>query len=457
MGPPTTLPARSTPGQDGATALTVYLVLLLAIPARYVIGPLGAAGTPAQVFAMALTLWWLGHKLASTPAPETRSKPVRLAMLLFLAAATVSYVAANLRPIAGAELRAADRGMLTLLALLGVVLVAGDLIPTRARLDALLRRVVLAGAAVASLGLVQFQTGRSFVEYLRLPGLTLNSELYNLSERAGFLRPASTAVHPIEFGVAIAMLLPLAMHYALTDGHRHWLPRWYPVLAIGLAVPVSVSRSAVVAIVIVLAIMLPVMSRRARQWAYVAAVGLAGVIYVSVPGMLGTIVKLFTGIATDNSAASRTDSYGLALEFITNAPVFGRGFATFLPEYRILDNQFLLTTIELGLVGLAAFLGLLLTAASTAIRVRRRAIDTVTRQLSTALLASLAAGAATFALFDAFSFPMVAGLTFLVIGAISGLYRISPIRPAGSTEPPVAKVSLSKAAHLAPAGDLSRG
>jgi O-antigen ligase len=420
---------RGRLGDDGTTALTVYVVLLLAIPSAYVLGPLGAAGAPAQVVSMALVLWWVGRALARPYAPDPGGHPVRTAMLGFVAVVLVAYVVANLRPIDGTEARAADRGLLAVLGLLGVVLVAGDLIPSRERLDVLLRRVVLAGAVVATLGLAQFWTGMTFVEYLRLPGLTDNGAALGVAERAGFARPAGTASHPIEFGVAIAMLFPPALHYALTDTHRGRLVRWYPVAATALAIPVSVSRSAVLCIGLALLLMLPAMSRRARRLAVLGGIAMVGLVYVAVPGMLGAILNLFTRIGVDDSAASRTDSYGLAAEFIARAPAFGRGFATFLPEYRILDNQYLLTTIELGVAGLVSLLGLVVTGVVLARRVRRRAPDPVTGQLAQALLASLVAGAASFALFDAFAFPKAAGLTFLVLGLIAGLHRLVPATP----------------------------
>jgi O-antigen ligase len=171
--------------------------------------------------------------------------------------------------------------------------------------------------------------------------------------------------------------------------------------------------------------MLPVMSARTRVFTGIATVGGLCATFVLVPGMLGTLLGLFTGIGADDSAASRTSSYTLAGEFIGRAPLFGRGFATFLPAYRILDNQFLGTTIELGLVGVTALIVLFLTGILTAAAVRRRSEDPTTKLLAQALMACLAAGASSYAFFDAFSFPMVACLTFLTLGMIGGLRRLS--------------------------------
>jgi hypothetical protein len=62
-----------------------------------------------------------------------------------------------------------------------------------------------------------------------------------------------------------------------------------------------------------------------------------------------------------------TDSYGLAFESIHRSPLSGRGFRTFLPEYRILDNQLPGTAVQLGLIALLA----LLAAIISAVRARR--------------------------------------------------------------------------------------
>ena len=245
-----------------------------------------------------------------------------------------------------------------------------------------------------------------------------------LSERNGVLRPFGTAQHPIEFGVAVTMLLPIALHYALVDTHRTLLRRWYPVIVLALAVPVAVSRSAILCSAVVMAFVLPALPSHIRPRAFAGVGALGAFVYLTQPGVIGTILGLFTGISDDSSAASRTGSYGLAFEFIRRAPVFGRGFATFLPNYRILDNQYLGTMIELGVVGLVALLAVMISGILTARAVRRRSSDPVTRQLAQFLTATVASAAMAFALFDAFSFVMIPGILFLTCGAISALRRL---------------------------------
>jgi O-antigen ligase len=409
---------------DAVGFLTLFICALIFIPSRLIVAQLGGAGTPAELIGMGMGVWWLALRLGRPREARGLRQPVRSAMFVFAVAILLSYVAAAVRPIADVEQRAADNGVLIFLAWLGVLLCATDAIPSRARLDTLLRRLVGCAAALASLGLVQFVTHQPFTNYIEIPGLTANTDVISVFERSGLTRPAGTALHPIEFGAVLTMVLPIALHYALTDHGRGMVRRWYPVIAIGIAVPISISRSAIVSTVVVLAFLLPVLTRRIRRRFYLAALPLAAFLFVVAPGLLGTLAGLFSGIGTEDSAKSRTGSYALAWEFISRAPFFGRGFLTFLPAYRILDNQYLGVLIDMGFVGLVSLLAVFLTGIVTAMGIRRTTVDPTTRILAQALAAAVASALASFALFDAFSFPMAASLIFLLLGCIGGLRRV---------------------------------
>lgn len=409
---------------DAATVLTAYLAILVFIPSRLTIGPLGGAGSPALLIGLGAMAWWIYYQLQRSMPTKSRAQPVRIAFFIMAAAFLMSYVVAMTRTINSAEASTANLGMLGLFAVGGILLVANDGIPTRSRFNVLVRRVVLTGGALATLGVIQFITGQSWVDKLTIPGLSLNQSLAGLSQRAGFNRPAGTALHPIEFGAVITMILPLAINLALTDRSRNALRRWFPVLAIALATVMSISRSALVGAVlgiIVLAVGWPPLIRRlAVLVTGVFAVG----VFVTIPGMVGTLTGLFTGIGDDTSASSRTGSYEIAAEFIHRSPVFGRGFSTFLPGYRILDNEYLLLMIEVGVVGLACFIGLLTTAFFCARFVRRFGADAATRQMGQAFAASVSVGVTGFALFDGFSFPMSSGMLFLIVGLCGAFLRL---------------------------------
>lgn len=143
---------------------------------------------------------------------------------------------------------------------------------------------------------------------------------------------------------------------------------------------------------------------------------------VVTPNLLNSIIGMFTGAAEDPSITSRTDSFSLAFEFIANHPWFGRGLGTFLPKYRIFDNQYLLLLVTVGTVGTAAFLGLGATGAVTMFRLRNELRDNASRDLAISLAAAISAGFASLFMFDAFAFPMTMGTLFLILG-LAGAFR----------------------------------
>lgn len=417
---------RWRPFGDGVGFLTLYLVLAFAIPSRLGVAPLGAAGTPAQLLGLAGLLWWVWDRVAAPVEDNRRTRPVRTAAFLLIAAMMASYVAGVMRPLSSVELNAMQVGLLSALGWLGVLLIAHDGIPDRARLEVIVQRIVLAVGLFAMLGVAQFVTGRPFTNLIDIPGLSSSQSLVSIQTRAGFNRPAGTALHPIEFGTILAMTLPLALHVLFHAGHLGRLRRWFPVLAIAVAIPLAISRSAIIGALVTAIIVLPSWTPEARRRAVGAmALGALGM-FVLIPGFLGTITDLFLGVGSDGSARSRTDSYALAWSFIQQTPLTGRGLSTFLPEYRILDNQYLLTLIDMGLVGLITLLGLLVSGLVVALRCRRRATSTaVDRSLALALFAGIAGAGMTFAFFDAFAFPTFTGLTFVLLGLCGAIGPLS--------------------------------
>jgi polysaccharide biosynthesis protein PslJ len=415
---------RSSRPPDAVAALSIFLLLLVAIPSRLIVGPLGGAGTPAQILGMTLAAFWMIQRAAAASPRMPMRQPVRLAMLAFTGAVLASYIAATTRPIGAEELRSADLGLLIVLSWLGTLFVAMDLVPSRERLDVLMRRLVCVAGALATLGLVQYFTKQPFTNYIQIPGLQANSALTSVYERDGFARPAGTALHPIEFGAVLTMSLPFALHYGFTDQARSLLRRWFPAAVIIFAIPISISRSAVVSTLVSLCFLVPTWTPAVRRRAYAVFIAVGACLYVFVPGLLGTLTGLFTGISSDSSAQSRTGSYEIAGDFIVKSPVVGRGFLTFLPSYRILDNQYLGLLIETGFVGLFAFLGLLITGIVCARRALTDGMSVADRSLAHAFAASVASAAVGFALFDAFAFPMAACLISLILGGGAAFRRL---------------------------------
>lgn len=410
--------------------LAIWVVLLIVIPSALVVAPLGSAGSPAQLVGLVAGAWWLAYQVQRSRARLTPSEPTRTAMAVFAAAMIVSYIAATTRPIEAIELSAADRGLLVILSLWGITLLTTDGLVSRENLDTLLRLLTWLTAVAATVGILQYVTGATIVDRIDIPGLSANKEIIGSLSRNGFDRVLGTSMHPIEFGMLLATVLPIALHYASRDTDRARWKRYTPVVLICAALPLTMSRSAVLGVVVLLLVLFPTWSKRQRLVALTGVLVGTCVVYVAVPGMVGTMIRLFTGISGDSSALSRTDSYSLALQFVSRAPITGRGLSTFLPTYRILDNQYLGTLVGSGILGLGALVALIVTVLVQARRMSHRLENPVDRGLARALMATVAAGAVACATFDAFGFPQTAGTFFFAIGCIGALHRHTA-RPAG--------------------------
>ena len=408
---------------DAVGWLTCYFILLLFIPSRLVVGPLGSAGAPSMLFGLGSLLLWSFLFLGAIRRTSSLAQPVRIALGIFLFCVGITYVLAMSGPMSPDEISPAAVALLSLASWAGTLLLTHDGIFTRARLNTLIWRFVLCGFLIAFLGLVQVATRQLWVDRISIPGLS-SAPAYGLVTRGGFPRPAGTSIHPIEFGVLLSILLPIALHVGFFHTGRPAWMRWLPAATIGAIIPLTSSRSAYLGSLLALLICMAGWSRARRR--RILAVGAGGALLMSVvtPNFLNSVIGLFTGAGDDPSIASRTGSFSLAFEFLERNPWFGRGLGTFLPKYRIFDNQYLLLLVTVGVVGTLAFLALGVTAIVTLLRLRARLQDVATRDLALALVAAVCAGFSCLFMFDAFAFPMTMGTLFVVLGVAGALRHI---------------------------------
>jgi O-antigen ligase len=204
----------------------------------------------------------------------------------------------------------------------------------------------------------------------------------------------------------------------------------------------SASRSPILGLAVAGVVLLAgwPMGRRIR--ALVALAGFLVVIKVAVPGLLGAITSLFTNLGNDTSLAYRTNDYNTAFDEIRRHLLLGRGVGTwYAPQHVVFDNQYLLTAVEAGLVGVATFAGLFLTGIWSSLRALWRATDPSTRDLGLSMAACLVIPLVGSATFDLRAFGIVNGVSFLLVGMAGALLRsvVSPPAAgaaAATTRPP---------------------
>jgi polysaccharide biosynthesis protein PslJ len=428
---------------DPAWLVSAYIVVLLVIPSPLQIGPLGAAGGPANMVGLAALAWWACARFLPGGMAWGFS-PVRWALVGFGATIFAGYLAASLRPLTAIEGGGADRTLMSMLGFIGIALVATDGIATRDQLETTVRRLVNIATAFGAAGILQFYTAIDVTRFLQIPGLSPAVPVtgdFALQQRSGLRRVVATSSHPIEYGVVLAVVLPIALHLALTATDADKRKRWACVGVIAFAAPLALARSAVLGIAVGMFAMWCGWAWPRKKTAIKVAVVYLVLTRLLVDGLLGAIKNMFLNMSDDPSYQGRTMDYVLVGRMVGDAPWFGHGLGTFDPSvYFILDNQYLGTLIETGFVGLTGMIVLFLVGLFTARSVRR-----ISRQAGLGTLGDLggAFGASmlvfitTFITFDALAFRMVTGLLFVLIGLIGAAWRVARVAAADPPPPAV--------------------
>lgn len=420
------VPAARVRRADGATIVGVYVVLVTVLPAKLVLSGVPLDLTPPLLLALGIGATWVCAQMISTSGVAKGRSIVRSALLVFGTAQLATYGFATFRGLPADELRAADRSLITILALLALGIAVCDGVRGVARVERLLTLLVAGATVMAAVGALQFLAGVDLTTSFSLPGLRSVANEATILDRSTFRRPSGTAGHPIEYGVVCALALPLALHFTFR-ARRLRVRSWHwqlCVVILGSGVAFSLSRSAILAVAVAGLVLFAGWSWERRLNVLTVVVGAALALRLAVPGLVGTIFGLFANLNSDVSVSGRTQDFGPAFDAIAQSPWLGRGFGTFLPtKYFYLDNQYLGTLIENGVIGLIALAGVLLGGMYAAVRVRLRAADQHTRDLAHALLACLAVPLVAAATFDLLSYAMITGLTFVLIGAAGALWR----------------------------------
>jgi polysaccharide biosynthesis protein PslJ len=258
----------------------------------------------------------------------------------------------------------------------------------------------------------------------------------------GRLRVRASAQHPIALGAVLALTLPLAFYvwHITTSSVRRlfWLGSAILIAAASLA---TISRTVVLmfAAMALVALFLRGASV-ARFWPLVVA--LAVVTQFAAPGAIKQLYRSLTpeeGLVQEQTGregmqgSGRVSDLGPGLERWQRSPVFGDGVGTNptrgevaeatnqAERIIIYDNQWMLTLVTLGAVGLIAVAWLVWGAAGKVFRAARERQARLGRDPPGGLLVACAASCAAFGVsmftFDAFAFVQVT-LLFLIIAAL---------------------------------------
>jgi O-antigen ligase len=420
--------ARAPSRSHAILILQLFALTAMVIPADTVIDAVGAPGYVAGLIGLFACAVYTAATVLGLHKPLEYRHPIRAVLCFFWLVTLVSYALIDRSTIGGPEVLSADRWLMQLAVISAVALLAAECLTSLHDVRRVLRALIWGGAFCGVVASLQFWIKFDIAEYLRmLPGFTLNHENPAIIARGGLNRVQGTATIAIELGVVAGMLLPLAIYLGLHDTERSPAKRWTPVALIGLAIAVAVSRSGVIAVVLGMGMLIALMPARQRLIGLcIAPIGLTAV-FMSAPGLIGTLTGFFDAGSRDDSVRARLIDYPVVERLFEQAPWLGHGGGTYIPENTmyILDNQYLKTVIELGLVGVIALAAFFLVPMVVALIARRRSSDPELRLLCAALAGAALGAAACSITFDSLSFPMFSCVYALVLGLIGAVWRLA--------------------------------
>ena len=420
---------RIAPRRHAIRILQVFVIVLFAIPSNYVVRAVGAVGYAAGLVGMfAFVVWLIAIMLGHHDFGRYRN-PIRAVLCLFWVVSLLSYIFMDRGLLTGLQLNSANRWLMQLASMTGVAFLAAECLHSVLDFHRVLRVLSWAAAFCGVVALLQWRFSIDLTPYLgKIPGFSLDGTGQFLITRSGENRVAGTGVDPIELGVTACMLLPLGIWAASHTRGCGPLRRWAPVALTALAIPASVSRSAVIGIALSVGLFIVLMPPRQRVTAFILIpVGIAAVFMVS-HGELGTLTGYlgYGASGADPSVAHRTNNYPYVAHLIAQAPLLGAGGGTYLPDVvHILDNQWLDIAIDLGYIGVFAFAVLFIAPLVTALKARAKSHDPSLRLLCAALASGFLTAGVCSAFFDSFSFPLLYNVLALELGLAGACWRLA--------------------------------
>lgn len=410
--------------------LTILVILFIPIKRYRMPGDLPFELEPYRVAVALVAVCWLTSLLID-PRVRLRRTGFEAPILLF-AFAAVGSILANDDRIEQLGVHARVVKELTFFASFFLITyLIASLIREHEKVDFLLKMLVGGGTVVSVISIIESRTGMNLFDRLRVLPFLEPVQVVEAETRGGRFRAFGSAQHPIALGAALAMLFPLSVYLAVGLRQRRW---WLTagLLAIGALAPVS--RTAVLMVFTTAIVFLWLRPRETgRAWPVLLPALVA--IHLVLPSTIGSLRASFFpegGLIADQSQSvgsrgqGRVADLGPALAEYSEKPILGQGFGTRVvdgeePNAQILDNQWLKTLLETGIVGALAVLWLLIRTAKRLARRARRDPDPKTGWLSVALTASTVAFGVGMLTYDAFSFIQVTFLLFLVLGLAAGL------------------------------------
>jgi O-antigen ligase len=381
-----------------------------------------------EVLTVLLIAWlfwaiWRGRSLIGSP--------LGFPILLYFGLAVVAFVLGLTYSISPERMRLFLKSLNSILFFFSVL----NCIQSQAQLRRVVRALLLCGATAALVALaLQYlprQTTIGILSSLGPLGYPTGPEVLRPIADTDIMRATGTSVDPNVLGGLLMMVASLLIGQILSPApvlQRKTLL----LLASGVlaALVLTQSRSAFGGFVIAAVLVGTVRDRRLLLGVVAAAVAV-----LFLPRDWVFVDRLFHGLAFEDRASQmRLGEYKDAINLIAHYPWFGIGFGEppSIDLYLGVSSIYLLVAQEMGLLGLASFLAVLVVLAWQVISGVLRTEDQELRWMLLSLAAALAAAGAA-GLLDHYSvnivFPHMIALFWLYVGLAAVGVRLARAKP----------------------------
>ena len=184
---------RATPQGPAVRMLQVFAVTIMVFPSDTVVKAIGAGGYVAALVAYLMFLAYVAVTLFGLHNPLDYRYPIRIALCLLWLVSLASYSLMDRMMLSSVQQSSADRWLIQLVGVSGVILVAAEFLRSLEDIHRVLRALVWGGAFCSIVALLQFSLTLDITAYLRiLPGFSLNQAVGTIAigSRGGLNRVA---------------------------------------------------------------------------------------------------------------------------------------------------------------------------------------------------------------------------------------------------------------------------
>ncbi len=300
---------------------------------------------------------------------------------------------------------------------------ATNLITNRRQLDALATGLIAVTTLLALIGIYQY-----------IVGVEIPASWVDQAEAGVRTRVFSLVTSPNVLGSLLVLFIPMTISRIINLKHKlHGQLIYAACLAAMLACLIfTYSRGAWLALVAALALYSFMYSP--KMLLMMTLGGLAGLKFV--PGIGSRLSYMLSAdYLVSSQRAGRLDRWGIALDRLKENPWFGEGLGRFggavaarrIPGSFYVDNFYLKTAVESGLIGLLALVWLLLNAFRLGLDTVRRLTDDKTRLLAVGMLAGLIGVILHNGVENIFEVPMMVSYFWFVTGMLAAAPEVEKI------------------------------